>query len=209
MALYQALGCHFRSISPDYECTTTVNLQPFSFTSILNLEDGDYVEVFVIQKRLHSGVLSLLASYADYSSLDLAERQEVVDPPGQQTTSSSILATPVVSRTRKLTAVGIHTEDNLGLRSDAAPEETCRSLARSLPLSTANTDLVTAEPMASDSDSAVFMQRSAVSRTSDRVYMRFVGLHGYFTSRFVDLSQSLSSQLEDGWSRIRRISHLL
>ena len=206
VALYQALGCHFRCISPDYECTTTVNLQPFSFTSILNLEDGDYVEVFVIQKRLHSGVLSLLASYADYSSLDLAERQEVVDPPGQQTTSSSILATPVVSRTRKLTAVGIHTEDNLGLRSDAAPEETCRSLARSLPLSTANTDLVTAEPMASDSDSAVFMQRSAVSRTSDRVYMRFVGLHGYFTSRFVDLSQSLSSQLEDGWSRIRRIS---
>ena len=41
VALFQALGCHFRCISPDYECTTTVNHQPFAFTSILNLEDGD------------------------------------------------------------------------------------------------------------------------------------------------------------------------
>ena len=71
---------------------------------------------------------------------------------------------------------------------------------------TVTTGSVTDGPLASEFDNAVFMQRSAPSRTSDRVYMRFVGLHGYFSSRFVDLSQSLSSQLEDRWSRIRRVS---
>lgn len=224
VALYQALGCHFRCISPDYECTIMVNLQPFTYTSILHLEDGDYVEVFVIHRRVHPGVFSLLTSQPVQPPQVIEGGNEYSESPGLSVAAPSTLVGLDARRVRKLTAVSIHTEGNLDLRSDAAPEESYGRYDRRFSLDSVYPEIHTSLPnsrspgfqeptaelislterglSACEFDAVVFMQRSASSSSPTRIHMRFVGLHGFADSRIVDMSQSLTSQLEDGWSRI-------
>lgn len=123
LTLYQALGCYFRCISPDYTCVTTVNLMTPPSPLSLNLEDGDYLEVFVLHRRVHPGVLTLLVGndeVAPLPAMNSSEPTATTTRVGTPILRASALSEPCVG---KLTEVGIHTEDNLDLRSDAASED--------------------------------------------------------------------------------------
>ena len=50
----------------------------------------------------------------------------------------------------------------------------------------------------------ILMQRPAPSLAPTRIQMRLVGLHGYADRRVIDTTQTLTSQMAEGWSHIRR-----
>lgn len=104
--LYAVLECAFRCADAHYLCITTINASPAPLLTALNLQDGDYVEVFIARKtapELLTKVIDVATDSNQYSGHD--------DP------------TQLQSSIGMITGRGMYPEGNTDLRSDALPVE--------------------------------------------------------------------------------------
>lgn len=101
--LYSVLECAFRCMDVQYLCVTTINGLPAPLITPLNVQNGDYVEVFIARKTAPE-LLTHVVDVAEDGSLDEQHHQ-------------------LQGHVGRITGRGMYPEDNLDLRSDAMPAE--------------------------------------------------------------------------------------
>ena len=111
--LYHQLNCFYRCNHPEQVCHTTVNEIYAPPGILMNLEGGDYIEVFISARPQEPPVNQQRVREETAESEEDHEPDHCLNQgyPPQGRDNGTI------------TSRGIHTEDNLGLRSDAMLEE--------------------------------------------------------------------------------------
>ena len=111
--LYHQLDCFYRCNHPEQTCHTTVNEVHIPPGTPMNLAGGDYLEVFISARPLGPPTIQQKVP-------EEAAESEAEFEPDQCLEDGK----PVIDHgDGKITSDGIHTEDNMGLRSDAMLEE--------------------------------------------------------------------------------------
>ena len=135
--VYTATDCHYRCMSDGYVCTASKNGESVDVHHPLNLEEGDYIEVFIVE-AIHKDLQEQKLPVWEDDPMDLQTREERdagVDSTGKITVAESGPEEPryedhtihsglAVSKVDEMITVLVdYTEDNTGLRSGASTEE--------------------------------------------------------------------------------------